>query len=301
MATLNNLTIRPRRDTAANWATVNPVLKEGEIAIEKDTKKTKIGDGSTAWNNLPYAWVVYVAGDGIIFDGTTIKVKAGTNVTVDSNGVNVEGGGSVADDDAGLISGGTLFDEVRIASNGNYVLAANTARQNISALDTQAKSNADAIGSLSADGNFIKKSTTKNVSENLSLLDTALKTFEDQTGLDLEDLQDALRTILIFARWNKWDIDDIKQWIQNHYVIESGTVSLTNSEAFPFNNSQTSVSLSQTRNPASYIVLTEVTTFSGNVGEVVISDRLSNGFKIAYTGSASGATIKYTVVGGFES
>ena len=46
--------IQLRHDTAANWTSVNPVLLEGEVGIETDTRKQKIGDGSTAWNSLPY-------------------------------------------------------------------------------------------------------------------------------------------------------------------------------------------------------------------------------------------------------
>ena len=47
-------TIKLRRDTAANWTTANPVLEEGEVGIELDTRKQKIGDGVTAWNSLAY-------------------------------------------------------------------------------------------------------------------------------------------------------------------------------------------------------------------------------------------------------
>lgn len=48
-----------RRDTAANWASANPVLWEGEIGFElidpeRQTIKWKIGDGVTPWNSLPY-------------------------------------------------------------------------------------------------------------------------------------------------------------------------------------------------------------------------------------------------------
>lgn len=46
--------IQFRRDTAANWASVNPTLSEGELGLEKDTMKYKIGDGVTAWNSLSY-------------------------------------------------------------------------------------------------------------------------------------------------------------------------------------------------------------------------------------------------------
>ena len=43
-----------RRDTAANWTSVNPVLRSGEPAMETDTGRQKMGDGVTAWANLPY-------------------------------------------------------------------------------------------------------------------------------------------------------------------------------------------------------------------------------------------------------
>ena len=46
--------IQLRRDTAANWRAVNPILREGEPGYETDTKLRKIGDGVTAWNDLDY-------------------------------------------------------------------------------------------------------------------------------------------------------------------------------------------------------------------------------------------------------
>ena len=47
--------IQVRNGTASEWITHNPTLMEGEIAVEKDTRKFKIGNGSLAWNSLPYA------------------------------------------------------------------------------------------------------------------------------------------------------------------------------------------------------------------------------------------------------
>jgi hypothetical protein len=43
-----------RRDTSANWANSNPVLSAGEIGLETNTNKIKLGNGSTAWNSLTY-------------------------------------------------------------------------------------------------------------------------------------------------------------------------------------------------------------------------------------------------------
>lgn len=44
-----------RNDTAANWTAENPTLAEGEIGIETDTNKIKIGTGLAAWTALPYS------------------------------------------------------------------------------------------------------------------------------------------------------------------------------------------------------------------------------------------------------
>ena len=47
-------TIQMRRDTAANWTSANPTLASGEWAYETDTKRRKMGDGTTAWTSLRY-------------------------------------------------------------------------------------------------------------------------------------------------------------------------------------------------------------------------------------------------------
>jgi len=54
--------IQLRGDIAANWATANPILAHRELAFETDTLKTKLGDGLTAWNLLPYGGIVGPAG-----------------------------------------------------------------------------------------------------------------------------------------------------------------------------------------------------------------------------------------------
>ena len=47
--------IQFRRDTATNWTSANPTLANGEMGIESDTLKYKVGNGSTAWTSLAYA------------------------------------------------------------------------------------------------------------------------------------------------------------------------------------------------------------------------------------------------------
>ena len=57
-------TIRPKSGTKTQWEQANPVLREREIGFEypdgglaTGLVKMKMGDGTTAWNSLPYAIV----------------------------------------------------------------------------------------------------------------------------------------------------------------------------------------------------------------------------------------------------
>jgi len=50
------------RGTAAEWTAENPVLFKGEPGLETDTRKVKMGDGSTAWNSLSYWFDPSVSG-----------------------------------------------------------------------------------------------------------------------------------------------------------------------------------------------------------------------------------------------
>ena len=46
--------IQLRRGGAQEWANSNPTLAQGELGIELDTGRFKIGDGVSAWNTLRY-------------------------------------------------------------------------------------------------------------------------------------------------------------------------------------------------------------------------------------------------------
>lgn len=47
--------MKQRQDTKANWAAVNPVLLDGELGmVSNDHNLYKVGDGRTAWNDLPF-------------------------------------------------------------------------------------------------------------------------------------------------------------------------------------------------------------------------------------------------------
>lgn len=65
--------IQLRRGTASQWTTANTLLAQGEIGLELDTNKIKVGDGTTSWNSLGY----YGAGGVTSVTGTSPVVSSG--------------------------------------------------------------------------------------------------------------------------------------------------------------------------------------------------------------------------------
>lgn len=64
--------IRLRRGTAAEWTAAAPVLALGEIGIETDTRRFKVGDGTTGWAALSY----YL--EGVLVRGQASRMTDGT-------------------------------------------------------------------------------------------------------------------------------------------------------------------------------------------------------------------------------
>lgn len=79
--------IQIRRDTAANWTSANPTLAQGELGVELDTSKIKVGDGSTAWTSLGYLinTTDYATYSDATANFTGTLQNGGSNVVVDSD------------------------------------------------------------------------------------------------------------------------------------------------------------------------------------------------------------------------
>ena len=130
-------------------------------------------------------------------------------------------------------------------------------------------------------------------------------TFQDAAHLNsieegLTANEEAILLLLNYARQNKWSLDAAEAHIDELCTTETGTVELKNTSKFPFNNSKQTVALPKKRDTGTYVVVVEVTSADGNIGEIVVSDQLVNGFKVEYTGSAKSATISYKVIGGWS-
>lgn len=90
-------------------------------------------------------------------------------------------------------------------------------------------------------------------------------------------------------------MEDVLSGLQGE-IIEA---TLTNSQEYPHNNSIKTLQLTTPRNTKDYTVTPEVVSVSGGtVGDFEISDKLLNGFKIQFTGSADSVVVRCYVRGG---
>ena len=80
-------------------------------------------------------------------------------------------------------------------------------------------------------------------------------------------------------------------------IIET---TLTNSKEYTFNNSKKTLALKTPRGNLDYTVFVESSTEdAGGIGEIKITDKQLNGFKIEFTGAAKEVSVKCTVQGGY--
>ena len=112
-------------------------IKDGEGFTDK---------GKTVIKSLAQDAVDVVGGDNVTVTSETQNDKKTFTVKVDGNG-------KVASGDKGLISGDTIYNELRPTSDGSYIRTDQTTARNLTNLDTQVKKNSDLINS---DGSTIK-------------------------------------------------------------------------------------------------------------------------------------------------
>lgn len=102
-----------RRDTAAQWTLIDPILAAGEIAYETDTGKLKIGDGVTAWSSLSYFTTTSAPA------GSTTQIQYNSSGTLaGDSGFTTNGSGSVN------ITGDLDVDNLNL--NGNTIISTDT-------------------------------------------------------------------------------------------------------------------------------------------------------------------------------
>ncbi len=122
--------LRRRRDTAADWTANNPTPEAGQLCLETDTGRMKLGDGATAWNSLGYI-VPYVTTTDRLLGRDTAGAGSVEQIALDG-GLEFTGGPG--------LRRSALTGDVTASAGSNSTTIANDAvtyakMQNVSATD----------------------------------------------------------------------------------------------------------------------------------------------------------------------
>lgn len=142
----NGTYVKTSNTTAGNLSALDTQIKTNTDAIANNTNDiAKNADSIASIKN------------GDFFDNTTI-----TNITK-----KLTDGGKIVKDNAHLVTGGTIYTEVR-PTDGTYVKTDNTTAANLNALDRQIKNNTDAIANIQT-GSFFDQATVEKWTEKLDV------------------------------------------------------------------------------------------------------------------------------------
>ena len=121
--------------TVANTETDPAKPANYKVSLNKEITVDKVTAGNTT-----------ISSDGLTITGGPSVTQSGINAG-DKKITNVAGG-IISKDSKDAINGSQLYNETRVAKDGNFVKQANTAGENLSALDSQVASNTQNINYL---------------------------------------------------------------------------------------------------------------------------------------------------------
>lgn len=129
-----------------------------------------------------------------------------------------------------------------------------------------------------------------------------------QNQVNFNNIENGIQDVTLAAQIINWSNLHHRRYIDAHATSmdsevmgEVHTLTLTNTASYPFNSTldnPVTVALNTTRKNLFYTVEAEVVQHDGEVGEIEISGKALNGFKIAYTGSGSKVVLAVRIKGG---
>lgn len=142
--------IKQADSVSTNLSTLDTQVKTNADAIAKETEdRTQAITNLTNTTNSKLATKANVDASNI---GANLKTSAGADETAENKTANAVrwgealGSGTIAAGNKELVTGDTLYSELRPTTDGTYVKSASTTAANLTSLDTQIKNVIDAIG-----------------------------------------------------------------------------------------------------------------------------------------------------------
>ncbi len=135
-----NYNVALKKDITVESVTAN-TFKADQTVMNKDG--LKVGNKVSVSATAVTAGQTSISNDGLKVNGKTYVSDSGLNANY-QNITNVADG-KVEKGSTDAVNGGQLYNETRVAKDGNFVKKSNTAGENLSALDNQVTANTESI------------------------------------------------------------------------------------------------------------------------------------------------------------
>lgn len=135
-----NYNVALKKDITVESVTAN-TFKADQTVMNKDG--LKVGNKVSVSATAVTAGQTSISNDGLKVNGKTYVSDSGLNAN-DQKITNVADG-KVEKGSTDAVNGGQLYNETRVAKDGNFVKKSNTAGENLSALDNQVTANTESI------------------------------------------------------------------------------------------------------------------------------------------------------------
>ena len=158
------------------------------------------------------------AGDHVtITDGAELNDKGQTVKTISA-----VADGKIAKGDTGLLSGGAVYSEVHVDSDGNYIRSGNTVAGNLEALDGKVKTNAD---NIEKNGLAIEKNTAdiKTNADNIEKNGKAIEQNSAAIKTNFDNIEKVSKTVEQNSAAIKTNADNIEK---NGKAIEKNSAAI---------------------------------------------------------------------------
>lgn len=157
----------------------------GDVQNMVNDAKTELISGDNGLNNKANIDASNIGANLKDEDGKTPASDAKKTANENAWGKAI-GTGEIEANNGQLVTGNTVYNEVRPKEDGNYVKTNQTTGANLSALDSK-------IGKLDDDGNYIKKDDS--ISKNLSTLDAQVETNADNIANNTKSIQNITNSV----------------------------------------------------------------------------------------------------------
>ena len=193
---MSTVRIQIRRGESTDWESIDPVLADGELGIESDTNKVKVGNNGANWTDLPYLNVLpadlgntlgdYVEIADVGNPGGPAQLDVDGNLLIPKSSIILEGSSADAYETTLTITNPTADRIITFPNaSGTVALTSDIAELSQDAIDSALSVDTGMTKTYNDENNTLELGVDPAIFATVSSVDTAINGLQSQIDDDL--------------------------------------------------------------------------------------------------------------------